>query len=453
MTLDKKTLHGFHFERSLKTGSLCEVHLVSSPVHGRKLVLKALKPEIFLDSVSGKTLQYEASILADLHHPNIVTFVDFVKDRAGARLLTDYAGGMNLSELVESRGRLSPKAVAHIGLELARGLAYLHQRGVVHGMLDPSNVLCTEHGTVQICDFGHAVLSGAKAQLAGRTSRANAAQRRYQAPEQNLGAAFDERADYYVLGILLFHLLAGQPPEGEPGRNHVRGAARSRGPSVLPLAPTTPRALAELIAWLLAEDVDARPLHATSIVETLAKLIDREGYGDRSTALGEVFRGGRAELAAGTRPVRKFGEWRGFAAIAVAFLALGVTLQACAGQKAGFDDLGATPLPMRPSKAGYLRVVAQPWAEVWVDGQLVETTPFLKPVALAEGPHFVTLKHPAAAEDRREILIRSGETMMLEVRFEPNVDADAGPLRPVHDAGLGNTPSHNPNVPRLKLTR
>jgi eukaryotic-like serine/threonine-protein kinase len=453
MTQAKKTLHGFYFERSLKTGSLCEVHLVTSPVHGRKLVLKALKPEIFLDSVSGKSLQHEASILADLHHPNIVTFVDFVKDRAGARLLTDYAGGLNLLELVESRGRLSPKAVAHIGLELARGLAYLHQRGVVHGMLEPSNVLCTEHGTVQICDFGHAVLAGGKSQPAARTSRANAGQRRYQAPEQNLGSAFDERADYYVLGILLFHLLSGQPPEGEPGRNHLRGAARSRGPSVLPLAPTTPRALAELIAWLLSEEVDARPLHATSIVETLAKLIDREGYGDRSTALGEVFQGGRTDVTAGTRTARKLGEWRGFTAITVAFLVLGAILQACAGQKPGFDDLGATPLPMRPTNSGFLRVVAQPWAEVWVDGQMVETTPFLKPVALAEGPHFVTLKHPAAAEDRREILIRNGETMMLEVHFELKIDPDAGSLPLLHDAGSGNTPSHNANVPRLKLTR
>ncbi len=60
-------------------------------------------------------------------------------------------------------------------------------------------------------------------------------------------------------------------------------------------------------------------------------------------------------------------------------------------------------------------MLATPWAEVWVDGQLVDTTPFARAIPLPAGKHYVVLVHPSAPSERREVTIVAGETMTLDV--------------------------------------
>ena len=76
-----------------------------------------------------------------------------------------------------------------------------------------------------------------------------------------------------------------------------------------------------------------------------------------------------------------------------------------------------------PKDAGGLRVVASPWAEVWVDGQRVETTPFARPIPLPAGTHYVTLTHPDAPPEKRTVTIRVGEQTTLDVAMVLAVDA------------------------------
>jgi serine/threonine-protein kinase len=81
-----------------------------------------------------------------------------------------------------------------------------------------------------------------------------------------------------------------------------------------------------------------------------------------------------------------------------------------------------------PAQAGFLRVVARPWAEVIVDGQRIDVTPFARPIPLAEGTHYVTLKHPTAGDERRVVKVTAGETIMLDVTMSVKglTQADAG---------------------------
>ncbi len=76
---------------------------------------------------------------------------------------------------------------------------------------------------------------------------------------------------------------------------------------------------------------------------------------------------------------------------------------------------GARPLELVPPTPGYLRVLATPWAEVWIDGQKVAVTPFARGIPLPPGKHYVTLVHPGASVEKRTALIAPGETRTIDV--------------------------------------
>jgi len=71
-----------------------------------------------------------------------------------------------------------------------------------------------------------------------------------------------------------------------------------------------------------------------------------------------------------------------------------------------------------PKTPGYLRVVVQPWANVIVDGESFDTTPFARPIPLAPGTHYVRLEHPQAPPERRTIELVAGETILLDVTMK-----------------------------------
>src|SRR5262249_49488663 len=91
------------------------------------------------------------------------------------------------------------------------------------------------------------------------------------------------------------------------------------------------------------------------------------------------------------------------------------------------------PSEAPPGPRGYLRVLAQPWAEVIVDGETIDTTPMARPIAVAPGRHFVTFVHPNAPEEKRSVSVAAGQTVVLDVamkvaRPERDAGAEAGPV-------------------------
>ncbi|HOU93315.1 MAG TPA: PEGA domain-containing protein, partial [Polyangiaceae bacterium] len=111
-------------------------------------------------------------------------------------------------------------------------------------------------------------------------------------------------------------------------------------------------------------------------------------------------------------------------ATAVLGLAVAAGLAVAGGAAIEYGAAGLTPaarpgraarLELVPRERGYLRVLANPWANVVIDGQQVETTPFAQPIPLAVGTHHVRLEHPSAPPERRAIRVSSGETVTLDV--------------------------------------
>jgi serine/threonine-protein kinase len=93
--------------------------------------------------------------------------------------------------------------------------------------------------------------------------------------------------------------------------------------------------------------------------------------------------------------------------------------------------------PRRDPTRGLLRVVATPWAEVLVDGELIDVTPVGRPISLTPGKHYVTFRHPNAVEEQRVIKVAAGQTVFLDVAMR--VDrAHSIAVRP--DAGATASP-------------
>ena len=103
----------------------------------------------------------------------------------------------------------------------------------------------------------------------------------------------------------------------------------------------------------------------------------------------------------------------GLAVIGSLAVAGGIVIETTA-QREG-QAAGARPLELVPAAPGMLRVLATPWAEVWVDGQRVDVTPFARGIPLTPGTHYVTLVHPSAPVEKRTIVIVAGETRTLDV--------------------------------------
>ena len=93
-------------------------------------------------------------------------------------------------------------------------------------------------------------------------------------------------------------------------------------------------------------------------------------------------------------------------------IAGGIALQA-AGAREG-HAAGSRPLELVPANPGLLRVLATPWAEVWVDGQRVDVTPFARAIPLRPGTHYVTLSHPNAPAQKRTLAVAAGETVTID---------------------------------------
>jgi serine/threonine-protein kinase len=103
----------------------------------------------------------------------------------------------------------------------------------------------------------------------------------------------------------------------------------------------------------------------------------------------------------------------GLAVLGGIAVAGGIALQATAHREG--RTAGAQPLELVPASPGYLHVLATPWAEVWVDGQRIDVTPFARGLPLPPGTHYITPVHPNAPVEKRTIDVVAGETRTIDV--------------------------------------
>ncbi len=192
----------FELVRELGRGGFGVVFEARDRELGRRVAFKAIRPgERARDPASEELLRREATAVAQLQHPNIVTLFDVGRSEAGPFLIFELLRGETLAQRL-LRGRMSAREAMRVALAVARALVHAHGAGVLHRDLKPSNAFLTVDGAVKVLDFGLAHVFGAVGPAGGGTPG-------YMAPEQRRGEPEDARTDVYAVGVLLAEMVAG----------------------------------------------------------------------------------------------------------------------------------------------------------------------------------------------------------------------------------------------------
>jgi serine/threonine protein kinase len=214
-----------------------------------------------------RRFETERRLLASLHHPNITRLLDGgVSSSGDPFLVTEYVDGEPIDRHCDQR-KLSVEARLRVFLQVCDAVDYAHRNLIVHRDLKPANILVDQEGAVKLLDFGTASLLAAEPDLT--VTRLRMMTPRYASPEQLRGERANIATDVFSLGVILYELLTGAWPFGNPGSvlselNRVAADSAASPPSTVITEATaesrsTPR---EQLGRMLRGDLGAIALKA-----------------------------------------------------------------------------------------------------------------------------------------------------------------------------------------------
>ena len=212
----------YELEELVGTGGMSTVFRARDLQLDRLVAIKILHERYLEDPEYVERFRREARAVAKLSHPNIVTVIDRGDDGGRQYIVFEHVEGQNLKELVTRTGRMSPRRALELVIPVADGLAFAHERGLVHRDVKPQNVLLSSEGEVKVTDFGIARSLDVEHGVTQTGTVLGTSE--YLAPEQASGEPVSPATDEYSLGVVLWELLTGEVPF--TGENFVAVALR-----------------------------------------------------------------------------------------------------------------------------------------------------------------------------------------------------------------------------------
>jgi serine/threonine protein kinase len=286
-------LGNYELELRLGSGGMGDVYRARHSQFGRLRAVKVIKQQ-FVDSGHGEVIRrfyQEIKAVGALEHPNIVVAIDSSAPSDVVHyLVMEYIDGIGADALVARHGPLPVAEACEIARQAARGLAYIHQNGMVHRDIKPSNLMLTvvradahgsggatpasadaEQAVVKILDLGLALLVGEDQQRLTLLDNRAMGTAMYMSPEQWKTTSVDIRADIYSLGCTLYHLLAGKPPYWESDLRPEKAHQREKLPPIQAVE-AIPRPLWDVLQKMTAKSPDDRYSDPADVAAALAPL-------------------------------------------------------------------------------------------------------------------------------------------------------------------------------------
>jgi serine/threonine protein kinase len=259
----------------LGEGGMGEVHRAIDHRLGRAVAVKTLSPHLSHDADALARFDRESRTIAALSHPNILAVYDVGVHGDVPYVVLELLEGDTLRALI-GRGALPRSTAIDFALQIARGLAAAHDKGVVHRDLKPENIFITSAGIVKILDFGLARTRGAddgETRLGGTSPGMVLGTAAYMSPEQARGHEVTAASDVFSFGAVLYEMLANRRPfSGTTPADALASVIRDEPAPLRGLAPDVPPALERIVTRCLAKAPAARDATGRAVLEALESL-------------------------------------------------------------------------------------------------------------------------------------------------------------------------------------
>lgn len=424
--------------RELGSGGMGRVFLAEGP-RGEQVAVKSLKE---LGPSRIEAIRREVTLLRDLHHPNIVRFLDEGLDEKEPWYAMEFIEGISLRDMIDGEtmetvvdaSLLSTDVVGERGpateplgvknwrdlmpviCDVLSGLNAIHAVGVIHRDIKPENILVRPDHSAVLLDFGVAgKLTGTIDREELSDSTDVGATPAYAPPEQQVGEAVDARADMYALGGTLFEVLTGMLPyRARTAIAMYTAHVEEPIPSVRDFNPEVPASLDRLVGRLLAKAPRDRPGFAFDVDLEMREILGMPApeYKPASYIYHPMFTGRAAELDQLRDFLRGTAQGKSLLATVKGIAGIGKTRLL---QELVRDAQERTQIVVVQSR-GARTAVERAWDRISFERQ-----------SAFEALDLSQIHDPTYVEWMRSVLVRAVKEKPLVIVFDdaPNLDGDS----------------------------
>ena len=257
----------------LGRGAMGVVYRAEDSALGRTVAIKtiALTGSAAERDVHEARFLQEARAAGGVSHPAIITIYDVGREGDIAFMAMELLEGRELRDLIRE-GTVTPSMAVDIVIRVAEGLAYAHERGVVHRDIKPGNIMVLPDGRVKIMDFGIARLHEPTVKTQTGVLLGSP---QYMSPEQIVGQPFDHRADIFSLGLVLYEMLTGAKPfQGDDIPELMFKVANMPAKPPSHIARNLPPVIDYIVARALKKRADERYASAAELAQDLREAME-----------------------------------------------------------------------------------------------------------------------------------------------------------------------------------